>query len=524
MLLTTGVLVVVIAFGAAIKPLANDQLLGAGQTLKYIGLAMIPMMQFALPFAAGFAATMTLHRMAADNEIQAAAVGGVSYRRLLVPVAGLGLAMTLLMVGLTQWLIPQFFGLMKQAVAADVTRMFEASIGKGIPIQVGNLQIYADRMIAEDNPQDTDADTRIHLWGMVAAELDDGHRVETDVTAHRAVVDIYRRSNQTLLKLILEDTVGYNSASRELVRTPIIKPRRAIVLPMFLDDDPLTKTRGELLVLRDHPDDYSRVAEARLDLSDALRNRARNAAMNEYLLHDGQLHLTGRHPPGRTIVLRADGIINNHFFRKDAQPVEIELRDSNTPPRHIASSSVTLQIEGTSPFGEGVWGLEVQDGRVTDLNDPGISIPRTHLTVPGIIPLDLGLDAYRLMSTDDLLARISEEGADTPGLTTKGERVTNEIILLRREIRSRMMKRYALSVIVVLVLLLGAIFAMLLRSASPLVVYLWAFVPSILNLILISGGEQMLRDGHSWGGVVLWSGSAVLAILCFIGYFKLARH
>ena len=58
-LLTTGVLVTVIAFGAAIKPLSDDDLFGAGQIALYIALAMVPMLQFAIPFAAGFAGTLS---------------------------------------------------------------------------------------------------------------------------------------------------------------------------------------------------------------------------------------------------------------------------------------------------------------------------------------------------------------------------------------------------------------------------------------------------------------------------------
>ena len=44
---------------------------------------------YALPVAAAFASTLTFYRMAADNEITAAAVSGVSYRSILLPVAGL---------------------------------------------------------------------------------------------------------------------------------------------------------------------------------------------------------------------------------------------------------------------------------------------------------------------------------------------------------------------------------------------------------------------------------------------------
>jgi lipopolysaccharide export LptBFGC system permease protein LptF len=106
MVLTTAILVTVIAFGAAIKPLTNEDLLSAGQTAKYIVLAIVPMLQFALPFAAGFAATIVLHRLTSDNEITAAAVSGISYPRLLLPIGLLGAMLALVMVFLTQSLIP----------------------------------------------------------------------------------------------------------------------------------------------------------------------------------------------------------------------------------------------------------------------------------------------------------------------------------------------------------------------------------------------------------------------------------
>ena len=63
LVLTAAVIVVVVAFGAAIKPLADNSL-GPGSVLKYVSLAMVPMLQFALPFAAGFAATIVVHRLA----------------------------------------------------------------------------------------------------------------------------------------------------------------------------------------------------------------------------------------------------------------------------------------------------------------------------------------------------------------------------------------------------------------------------------------------------------------------------
>src|SRR3954467_15619691 len=189
--LTAAVLVTVIAFGATIKPLANDNLIDAYQTAKYLGLAIIPMLQFALPFASGFAATITLHRMTSDNEIVAMSACGISYRRIIVPIVAVGFGLTLLMVVLTQWIIPRFWVMLEQTIATDVTRIFQASIAKGEPFQKGHLQIYADQILVDEHPRDTHADTRMRLFHLAAAEMDRDGKVTTDVTARQAAVDVY---------------------------------------------------------------------------------------------------------------------------------------------------------------------------------------------------------------------------------------------------------------------------------------------------------------------------------------------
>ena len=53
LLLTTAVMVIVVAFGAVIRPLAQN-LLGPVGVAKYVALATVPMLQFALPFAGGW--------------------------------------------------------------------------------------------------------------------------------------------------------------------------------------------------------------------------------------------------------------------------------------------------------------------------------------------------------------------------------------------------------------------------------------------------------------------------------------
>ncbi|MCI0437354.1 MAG: LptF/LptG family permease, partial [Gemmatimonadetes bacterium] len=264
--LTAVVLVTVIAFGASIKPLAHDHLLSAAQTMKYILLAIVPMAQFALPFAAGFAATLVMHRLTADNEILAASVSGLSYPRILAPVLALAAALALVMVVLTQSIIPRFWGLMKQTIALDVTRLLESSIERGAPLQIGTNQIYADRLMRQADPGDTGADARLHLLGFAWAELDKDGRIRAEVTASHGVVDVYHRGQETVLMPRLQDPVYFDSVTGELAAAPVFEPLHPIRVPAPFEDDPQFMTRGELLRLRANPDAMSDVAAARVRL------------------------------------------------------------------------------------------------------------------------------------------------------------------------------------------------------------------------------------------------------------------
>src|SRR5690606_21767810 len=75
-LLTAGILVTVLAFAAAVKFLAEGRL-GPLDTLRFMLYSMPPMLEYALPFAGGLAATLTYHRFASDNEAVACQAGGV---------------------------------------------------------------------------------------------------------------------------------------------------------------------------------------------------------------------------------------------------------------------------------------------------------------------------------------------------------------------------------------------------------------------------------------------------------------
>jgi hypothetical protein len=76
-----------------------------------------------------------------------------------------------------------------------------------------------------------------------------------------------------------------------------------------------------------------------------------------------------------------------------------------------------------------------------------------------------------------------------------------------------------------MMLLLGAVLAVRLRGANPLQIYLLAFLPSIGNILLISGGEQMLKEGTSVLGIVVASaGNIATAGIVLDSLRRIARN
>ncbi|MHC4219428.1 MAG: LptF/LptG family permease [Planctomycetota bacterium] len=520
--LCASVLVLVIAFGAAIQPLAGDDLIGPLQTAKYIMLATVPMLQFALPFSAGFAATMVLHRMTTDNEILAAAVGGISYRRILFPIAMLGIVLLVIRVLLTQWVMPRCWALMDGLITRDVTRMVQASIDKGVPVQLGNVQIHADRLLILENPADTEAETRLVLFRVVAAELDRDRRIITEVAARQAVVDVHRRSGQTYLMLALVDTVVFNGTTGQVAQAPQIQPD-AIPVPSAFRDEPVFMTRGQLLHLRDNPDVYSQVIDAKLALSESLRRTEVWGHIAGRIAATGSIELFGGFGGvDRRLIVQADSFERGRFFMDDPRPIEIrEYEGERSVRRMTAAKVVTRQAAGTTLSNPTI-DLVIEDCQVTDLRQGAAVNHRAELKIPDLSMPGLTGDDPSALPFEQLLVRAEGAEGMTQVRATKLDRVVDN---LKRGVNSRLARRYALSLTGMLLLLLGATLAMWLRNSLPLVTYIWAFLPSILDILVISGGEQMVNSGVVITGyIVMWSGNVLLVAITLVVLARLMRN
>jgi lipopolysaccharide export LptBFGC system permease protein LptF len=96
---------------------------------------------------------------------------------------------------------------------------------------------------------------------------------------------------------------------------------------------------------------------------------------------------------------------------------------------------------------------------------------------------------------------------------------------LERDAASNIQQRLALSASAPLVLLLGTALAAWKRSSLPLTIYLLAFLPALLNIVMVAGGQQVMRGGAEFAGVsLMWLGNACLLLLFLHAFRQWARH
>ena len=521
--ITTTILVTIIAFGAVIKPLAGDMILTPAQAIKFVGLAMIPMLQYALPFAAGFAATLTLHRFVTENEILAMSASGMSYRSIFTPIIALGLALLLIMIVLTQTIIPRFFGLMAATLAGDVKQMIATSIDRGVPFEFNELQIYAEDFEEVEDPP-TGADERFLLRRVVASKLDNKGMSTNDVTAAGAVIDLYHLDQVSLLKLAMEDTVAWDARSNSLRGSPRIEPTHAIPIPRPDRSDPEHLTLSELREARLHPQRAVLVEEARVQLLKFLNDFEISRSINEQLVSHGLITIVKSGPISRRYEIEADKAFDGRLSRNDGSGVRITEYVDDEPSRRFTAQAVRLERQELLGSDSG-FTLELGDVKVESLDAPLRPNQREKLVITG---LDVGSDVKQLPRDMPLVevAGYANQVRERSGYVNGGlEYLEFRIRELMGRIDAQVVRRSTLSVTALLLLMLGAILAVLLRNMPPLGVYIWAFFPALLDLILIASGTGMIRDDDLVGGtIVSWLGNGILFLMIILVYAKVSRN
>jgi hypothetical protein len=562
-LLTTGVLVTVISFAAAVKPLADGKL-GPEDTLKFMMFAMVPMLQYALPFAACFAATLAYHKLATDNELTAAHAGGVSHRAMLVPGLVSGLVLAAILLALSNSIIPRFLKAMSQLVAQDAAKLVANTIERGEALEMDNTLIYADRVVRLGPDEQSGAYERLSLLGVVVVRRGDKGEIDTWASPRKATVWLRRTtlsrpglsSEKPMTELLIRTTdmvsggQGYRAWGGD-----IVKP---FLIPNAFGDNVKFFSFSELRDLKREPERMDRIEKdkralamtvAGRDTIEAIDQSLKATGMAKFLApFDMRVTLTGgglrttlkvgangkreRDPGVLQVLPPANGKqITVETMRPDAPdkpPITNKakgafLRIPPYPDPDHGGAMIGIQLldVASAPIGA--------DGEVESPDDGPAAFGE--VTERSYQDLTLvGDDSAQIMTmgaakVDELAGkRILRKLVDEPVVQPVRDKMRADIRSLLNEILSKEQERYAMSVACLVMVLVGSVMAMRLREALPLMVYMWAFFPALATVLAISGGQQLTHGKGILGLPVLWAGVVGLGSFAIAEFIRLCKH
>lgn len=527
-------LVVVISFAFSVRFLAEGRIDLPG-ALRLTTLAMVPMLQYALPFACGFAATLAYHRFAADNEATAASAGGVSHRSVLVPAAVVGLVLALAVAMLAHQVIPRFLRRMEEIVTRDLTGLITLSVRRGESVRLGNIELHAKDVLQAGPDPSVGAFERLRLTEVLAATLDRDGRVQGYISADEVSVWLYQDEDAgqsfTDAQFLFKGASGEGTG--DTVRSGSFASQR-IRIPSNFTDDPKYLTFSELRALRTHPENLNKVDILRrrlaMRLSEASGAESASARLSER--GDCVLDRAG----GERVTLRGAALAATEDGRwiiepRDGEPVRIDRAMRSGPTIRLVAERAWLEPdvdEAGAPRSRPTFRLVMESARHAE--DDGASVENAgRQTLAGLAFEMDSMDLFLAKPVSELLELAAAEGgrrgaeAGTPAREA-ATLLRNKTLDVQREVTSKQHERAAYAVACFLTLLAGAVTALRRREALPLPVYLWSFFPALASVITISAG-QGLTHKEGWPGLMLlWGGVAGLALVLMREYARLVRH
>lgn len=543
--LTTAVLVLVIAFAATVKPLADGKLTPV-EALQFMFLAIPPMLAYALPFSACFATTLAYHRMASDNEIIAAKAGGLSHRAILVPALAMGLALAVGLAGLNEQVIPRFLRSMESMITRNLIQLMVRTMERGEAAEFADLEIHADRIRRVEPAEGSGVIDQYVMQGVTAVAFGEDELVETDVLAQQAhlwlvpssVVGI-DDSDQAVAMIRFQDLVyadrGDLLHQAEFTTTPVR-------VPSPFEDDPKFLTFGELRSLKRHPERMNWIDAQRLEVARRVAARDATDAIVTGLRNSGEVQFED--PLGQSVVVRSRGLTAGSrrlLPARGSDRVEITISDPERtgtdrlaaetaildpespdldPTRPIDQSSLTFSLTLTNVLLRSAAGLDLdEDAGQTELPER---------VLRGLRPSRDALAELQDLSVAQVLHRADEAvqvyQSATEGIEAAAGQLRHQVADLKLEIISKQQERAAMAASCLIMVLTGAVTALRLRNSLPLVVYLWAFFPALLTIIMINTGQQVTHGTGMIGLPLLWGGVAGLVLYTAGALRIVARH
>ena len=544
--LTAGGLVVVIAFAVSIKFMADGRVDLAGG-IRLMALAVIPMLQYALPFAGGFAATLAYHRLASDNEATAAMSSGVGHRSLLAPALGLGVALGVGLLILANVTIPRFLRDMEETVTRDLTGVFVRTIERGESVRLGDWIVHAERVVRAGPDPSVGALDRLRLVNVLAVQLDSGGKAQGSVGA--AEVDVWlfdEESSEEPASVAQFVFRGYSAEGTADSFRGEQGASQRIRIPSAFVDDPKFFTYSELRELRERPERINKIDSLRRRLALRLDQARLLTDVRDRLVSEGRVVLD--RGAGERVIVYASGIAPEgdrwtlippvaSTPRAGATPrpirIDNELESGSVYVHNAQSAYLTLETPGEEGAAlNSRAGLRLTALNVATTDEQLRTAPtiRERVILTNLAPLLPDAQSALALSVRDLQKLAVEKQGQADAVNMRApifdayRRLRDRVDSMQREITSKENERAAYSVASIATMLCGSIVALRRQYSLPLPVFLWSFFPALGAVITISAGGNLTHKAGPGGLVLLWGGVACLIGYTILEYTRYRRH
>ncbi|MBO6739677.1 MAG: LptF/LptG family permease [Phycisphaerales bacterium] len=549
LLLTTAVLVATIAFAITIKPLADGKL-SPDQALRFMFYAIPPMLAYATPFAAGFAATIAIHRMSSENEVTAVYASGVSHKKFLVPSLVAGIILGGAVFALNDQVIPRFLREMERMVTQDFAKIFVGSLQSGESARIGSNEIHADKVQRIEPERGSPVTDQYALYGVAIVKADEQGVVSIDGTAKRAWIQV-----RPVWSLNAEDQarIGNDDATAVLMKfidltidrdgspitvDPFTLP--AFPIPRVFKDDPKFMTGAEMVALKSDPDQMNFVDHKRINLAKGIASIEVFRDIKQRANRGESIELTS--PAGQRVTILAGGFSSSNetwtlLPDRVTNTIEILIADSSGRVDRIRAEQATLSPERartndplqTPATNTPTLTFSLDLEGVSILSDDETSTQQSSTQYTGLRFDSDPLEELLTHPSADLLGvaepYINESSAQYAEFLVKPtERLRLQIEDLQREILSKQHERWAMAMASFVMVLAGSVIALRLRDAQALVVYMWSFFPALGTIVVIAGGQSAVHEKGAPALPFIYIGVLGLLIYTLIAYRKLARH
>ncbi|MBI1189285.1 MAG: LptF/LptG family permease [Tepidisphaera sp.] len=546
---SAAVLVTVIAFAGAIKPL-SDGSLQASDAARYIFYAIPPMLAYALPFAGGFAATLVYHRIGTDLEAIAAYAGGISHRVLLAPALLVALLCSVTLVVLNEAVIPAFLRQMQVMVTVDVGRLLTNSVSRGQSLSLNDnkLMLIADsaREIAPE--PGSGVLSRVFMTHFAAVEFDEGEPAR-EVTARNATMWILPAPDssgtdhpRSAIYLRLEDVVAAQkgkgvAASRDHIDLGFPGP------DIFNDNVKFLSWR-EMIALKDHPERMNWVDRRRVDLANVLAERHAVLSFQQQAAARGSFSM--RDDRGREVVISCGSMSwkDDHWVLAPKSPGgEVEVRytrsvalgaDAAAGERVVPTVITAAYATLTNDLGPANMSrrthfrLTLENAQTRAAGEPVVrGAARSTITLEDVTPGENLLDEYLKMHPRQLIEdarQFTDKPEPDPSVVGALRDCLGALDRLDNDIMSKLNERMALAASCIAMIMAGAVTALYLSRRQPLTVYLFSFFPALFTYVTISGGQQITTKQGEIGLLLMWSSVGVLLLYTLLVYLRLRRN